>query len=232
MYLLEGNIGAGKSTFLQLIKQHLPQLEVIFEPVNVWHTNEHGKSLLQNFYSEPKRWAYTMESFTLINRTFENSKIKLNSACATLAERSIYSGYYCFAKNSYFNGFMDRIEWNIYEKWFQFLTAHHSYPKPTGFIYLRTTPSTAYARIVKRSRSAENLISFDYINQIHNRHEDLLLHNQNRERHTNAPVLVLDANADFEHDSQALQTMLNQILVFISASQNAQNPAHLEPTLY
>ena len=78
MYLIEGNIGAGKSTFLQLLKNSLPHLEVIFEPVNVWHTAEHGKSLLQNFYTDTKRWAYTMESFTLINRIFENSKIKLD----------------------------------------------------------------------------------------------------------------------------------------------------------
>ncbi len=228
MYLVEGNIGAGKSTFLQLIKQNLPQLNVIFEPVNVWHTNEQGKSLLHSFYSDTKRWAYTMESFTLINRTFENNQIKLSSMHATLAERSIYSGYYCFAKNSYANGFMENLEWNIYKKWFEFLTTHHSYPKPTGFIYLRTTPSTAYARIIKRSRLAENLISFDYINQLHNRHEDFLMHHKNQDRPTSAPVLVLDANVDFEKDTQALQIMLNQVQAFISASQNLQSPAHLE----
>jgi len=232
MYLIEGNIGAGKSTFLQLIQKNIPELKVIFEPVNIWQADQPGQSLLQNFYSDTKRWAYSMESFTLINRTFENSKIKLNNAYATLAERSIYSGYYCFAKNSYFNGFMERLEWNIYEKWFQFLTSHHNYPKPTGFIYLRTTPSTAYARIIKRNRSAENLISFDYINQIHERHEELLLTNHQAELHTNAPVLVIDANYDFEHNPQALQKILNQIQVFISASQNAQSLVHPEQTLY
>ena len=207
-------------------------MEIIFEPVNVWHTNEHGKSLLQNFYSDTKRWAYTMENFTLINRVFENSKIKSENPHTTIAERSIYSGYYCFAKNSYLTGFMERVEWNIYEKWFQFLTAHNNYPKPTGFIYLRTTPSTAYARIIKRSRSAENLISFDYISKIHSRHEDLLIHNKDQAHHINAPVLILDADLDFENDTQALQTMLNQLQIFINASQSAQNPAHQEPILY
>lgn len=231
MFLVEGNIGAGKSTFLQLIKQNLPELNVVFEPVNIWHNNEHGKSLLHSFYSDTKRWAYTMESFTLINRTFENNQIKLSQSYATIAERSIYSGYYCFAKNSYANGFMERLEWNIYEKWFKFLTTHHSYQKPTGFIYLRTTPSTAYARIIKRNRLAENLISFDYINQIHSRHEELLMLYKDQERHISAPILILDANVDFENDPQAMQSMLNKVQAFINASQNAQNPVRPEQIL-
>lgn len=213
MYLIEGNIGAGKSTFLQMIKHNLPHLEVIFEPVNVWHTAEHGKSLLQNFYTDTKRWAYTMESFTLINRIFENNKTKAQHQA--IAERSIYSGYYCFAKNSHENGFMDRLEWNIYEKWFHFLTSHHSYLAPKGFIYLRTTPSIAYERIIKRSRSAESLISFDYINQIHSRHEDLLLNSSKTELHTGAKVLTLDANAEFESNSAAFNEMLSQLQAFI-----------------
>jgi deoxyguanosine kinase len=213
MYLIEGNIGAGKSTFLQLVKNSLPDLEVVFEPVNVWHTADHGKSLLQNFYTDTKRWAYTMESFTLINRTFENSKMIPGSQ--PIAERSIYSGYYCFAKNSHENGFMDRLEWNIYEKWFQFLTNHHSYTPPKGFVYLRTTPSIAYDRILKRSRSAESLISFGYINQIHQRHEDLLLNNNRTELHTGAPVLVLDANVNFEENPAAFKEMLCQLQAFM-----------------
>ena len=111
---------------------------------------------------------------------------------------------------------MDRLEWNIYEKWFLFLTTHQSYAPPKGFIYLRTTPSVAYERIIKRSRSAENLISFDYINQIHSRHEDLLLNSARTELHTNAPVLVLDANINFEEDSTAFNQMLGKVQAFMA----------------
>jgi deoxycitidine kinase len=225
MYLIEGNIGAGKTTFLQLMQKQMPQLNVALEPVNVWQNNDHGKSLLQNFYSNTERWAYTMESFTLINRTYENSKL-INSALATLAERSIYSGYYCFAKNSYLTGFMSKLEWDIYQEWFSFLTSHHNYPKPSGFIYLRTTPSTAYNRVIKRNRLAENLISFDYINQIHMRHEELLLNHNQKQTNiiANIPVLVLDANSDFESNPQDLAILQKQIAAFISTSQRSQSP--------
>jgi len=33
MYIVEGNIGAGKSTFLKLLSQHVPQVTVVQEPV-------------------------------------------------------------------------------------------------------------------------------------------------------------------------------------------------------
>lgn len=218
MYLVEGNIGAGKSTFLHLVQKNLPELNVVFEPVDVWQAEECGKSLLQNFYSDTPRWAYTMESFTLINRIYENNKI--NSTKISLAERSIYSGYYCFAKNSYENSFMTQLEWNIYERWFKFLTSHANYQKPQGFIYLRTTPGNAYNRIIKRNRSAENLISFDYINQIHHKHEAFLLNQTHNKTNLvlSTPVLVLNADADFENDPQTLQQMLTQLKNFITCA--------------
>ncbi len=129
MFLIEGNIGAGKSTFLQLIQNHIPDLEIALEPVNLWQQAAHGQSLLQNFYTNPERWGYTMESFTLFNRIFENNKptgMPLDTKRSILTERSIYSGYHCFAKNSYLNGFMTNLEWNIYQQLFSFFTQRHT----------------------------------------------------------------------------------------------------------
>lgn len=33
IYSIEGNIGSGKSTFLNLLKTHIPEIQVIPEPV-------------------------------------------------------------------------------------------------------------------------------------------------------------------------------------------------------
>lgn len=216
MYLIEGNIGAGKSTFLELIQAHWPQVEVAFEPVNAWQKEEHGQSLLQNFYSNPQRWAYSMETFTMINRIVDSSRNLSSDGSITLAERSIYSGFHCFAKNSFLNQYMAPVEWNIYKQWFEFLTNHTSFRKPKGFIYLRTTPEVAYGRILKRNRSAESLISLEYVRQIHERHEELL----SEKTVSGLPVLVLDANQDFHNNAVLLQNMLNQLRQFLE--QNAQ----------
>lgn len=220
MYLIEGNIGAGKSTFLELIQKHWPQVEVAFEPVNVWQKEEHGQSLLQNFYTNPQRWAYSMETFTMINRIVESSRSLPSSELVTLAERSIYSGFHCFAKNSFLNQYMAPVEWNIYKQWFDFLTNHCSFRKPLGFIYLRTSPEVAYQRIIKRNRSAESLISLDYIKQIHNRHEELLSNGSISE----IPVLVLDANQEFHTNPQLLKTMLEELQEFLGKNEQIRRP--------
>ena len=122
MYLLEGNTGSGKTTLLKLIEKELPQFTTVTEPVNSWHSKSIGnESLLENFYKNTSRWAYTMETFTLITRIKEQSKLQKNSSSPKIMERSIYSGYYCFAKNCYLQGNMTNIEWHIYNSWFQFL---------------------------------------------------------------------------------------------------------------
>jgi len=210
MYLVEGNIGAGKSTFLQLLKQKLPQVEVALEPVQGWQTEAHGKSLLHNFYTDSERWAFTMESFTLLNRVFENTKAK--SGAITLAERSIYSGYYCFAQNSYLNNYMSKMEWTIYQRMFNFLTNHPSYRRPAGFIYLRTSPEVAYERIIKRNRAAEKLISRTYIDQIHQKHDSLLVDAQNSL--ITVPVLTLNADAEFESNGKHMEEFTSQVQKF------------------
>jgi deoxyadenosine/deoxycytidine kinase len=62
MYILEGNIGAGKSTLLNKIKSANAQIEAVFEPVNAWHRQESGQSLLTQFYADIPRWAFSLET--------------------------------------------------------------------------------------------------------------------------------------------------------------------------
>ena len=54
---VEGNIGTGKSTFLNYMKQ-FPYMDVIPEPVDQW-TNLNGTDVLKLAFADPKRWALT-----------------------------------------------------------------------------------------------------------------------------------------------------------------------------
>ena len=101
MFIVEGNIGAGKSTFLRLISQNLNHVSVALEPLQDWQKNYDGKNILDNFYSKPDRWAYTLETLTLMSRVKEYIKEQNTNNKFHLVERSIYSGNYCFAKNCY-----------------------------------------------------------------------------------------------------------------------------------
>ncbi|MEX0672144.1 MAG: deoxynucleoside kinase [Candidatus Babeliales bacterium] len=200
MYILEGNIGAGKSTFLKLIASYLPHVSVAFEPMHNWQNKIYGQSLLANFYQDPKRWAYTLEILAMICRVREHMTEQEAHTPYKITERSIYSGHYCFAKNDYESGFMTEVEWQIYNQWFQFLIPGKCNP-PKGFIYLYVEPEIAYERIKKRSRLTEKQISLSYLKQIHAKHEEFLVHQHQilGELH-NVPLLILDCNRDFEQD--------------------------------
>ena len=45
MIIIEGNIGAGKSTFLKLLAKASQDLEVAQEPLESWHKKEDGSNM-------------------------------------------------------------------------------------------------------------------------------------------------------------------------------------------
>lgn len=218
MYILEGNIGAGKSTFLKLMQKKVSEGAVGYEPLADWQKQVMGESLLSNFYAEPHRWGYAMETFAMLSRVREHLKDQEVAQLHRLIERSIYSGHYCFALNSYRNGFMLPLEWNMYNSWFNFLIPGKCKP-PRGFIYLRVNPETAYQRIQKRSRDGESLIPLLYLQQLHQCHEDFLIHKKEiLPELASVPVLVLDCNSDFESDEACFEDLFNQVQTFMNTT--------------
>lgn len=196
MYIIEGNIGTGKSTFLKLLKKNLASLDITLEAVDYWQQESAGKSILQNFYEIPQRWAYTMETISLKMRVQEHVKLQ-TSPTVNIVERSIYSGFHCFAKNSFEQGFLSTLEWNMYNSWFDFATAKKCLP-PQGFIYLQADPQVSYNRTIKRKRNAEKTISYEYLNQIHKKHENFLIHKKDiHPTISKTPVLTINCNEDF-----------------------------------
>lgn len=221
MFIVEGNIGTGKTTFLQTLQQTLPNIIVTLEAVDYWQNASNGQSILQNFYESPQRWAYTMETLALKVRIPEHIK-QQESLLPNVVERSIYSGHHCFARNSFEQGFLNQLEWNIYNSWFNFSTAKRCLP-PQGFIYLQADPKISYERTIKRNREAEETISLQYLQQIHNKHEDFLIHKKNiHPSIANVPVLVLDGSYDALHDKDKMINSIEQVKNFIQThSQSA-----------
>ena len=208
MIIIEGNIGAGKSTFLKLLAKASQDLEVAQEPLESWHKKEDGSNLLENFYTDPKRWAYTLETFAMAARLQDhilNSKILK----PIVVERSIYSGHYCFAKNDFLSGYMTAIEWELYQQWFKTIIASYAKP-PKAFIYLKVSPKIALERIKKRSRIGEENISLEYLIEIEKRHEEFLINKQDiLSNIANLPVKVLNLDQDINQD------IINEALSFI-----------------
>lgn len=65
-----------------------------------------------------------------------------------------------------------------------------------SIVYLRAKPEICLERIKTRNRPEEQSITLDYLKQLHDRHEEWLL-SQNQTSIT--PVLVIDADQTEEH---------------------------------
>ena len=65
--VVEGNIGSGKTTFLEHFNKH-NKVEVVTEPVEEWR-NVGGHNLLQLMYENPSRWSHIFQSYVQLTMT-------------------------------------------------------------------------------------------------------------------------------------------------------------------
>jgi deoxyadenosine/deoxycytidine kinase len=224
MFVLEGNIGAGKSTLLRILGENLP-VDVVFEPTDKWQKVGAAGNLLDLFYKDTQRWAYTFQSYAFVSRvqTILEHQQSTQANVTQVLERSVYCDRFCFAKNCYEAGLMSGLEWQIYQEWFSWLVENYT-QRPSGFIYLQTDPKVCFSRLTKRSRSEEAAIPLEYLESLHNKHEDWLVHGRDVTHYLkDVPVLVLDCNHDFENDEVRRREFVEKVAAFIDVA-SAQAP--------
>jgi len=214
LIIVEGNIGAGKTTFLRLIGNAL-DAQLVYEPVEKWQ-NVSGINLLDHFYKDTQRWAYTFQTYAFITRVNEQKEAaKHNNKSFQILERSAYSDRYCFAKNAYEMGSMNELEWKLYCEWFSWLVEQYT-PLPDAFIYLKTDPNTCFERLKKRNRSEEIGVEREYLNLLHTRHEEWLINKKDiAPRLTKVPVFTFECDQDFEHTPKRQEQFIDQLVTFL-----------------
>ncbi len=214
--ILEGNVGAGKSTFLKMIDSYL-DIQPIYEPHEKWQL-VNGENLLEKFYNDTKRWAYTFQTYAFVTRVLEQEKYaRQNPHAVHVLERSVYSDRYCFARNCYETGLMSSLEWTLYQEWFAWLVDNYTV-KPMGFIYLRTDPQTCFERMNQRNRSEEASVPLAYLQKLHDKHEQWLIEKRDVAPYLkDIPVLVLECDADFEHNKEEQKKHIGRIIDFFNS---------------
>ncbi len=215
-FILEGNIGVGKSTFLKVVKNYL-HLQVVPEPHNKWQKVGGEHNLLEKFYHETGRWAYTFQTYAFVTRIIEQEEhAKKNPYPIQLLERSVFSDRYCFAHTAHENGYMNTLEWKLYQEWFSWLVDGYV-QKPDGFIYLRAEPEVCHDRLINRNRTEELGVSLSYIKQLHDKHEKWLVNKDGIADYLkDIPVLTLDCTIDFENNKQEQEKHMNNIVSFFT----------------
>lgn len=167
--IVEGNIGAGKSTFAKALTRAFHDLGLAAEYLP--EPDEQTNPFLQRYYSNSKRWAFTMQCH-LLGKRFEATQYAQHGAQAGrgwfIMDRS-YFGDLCFANVQRRDGYFDDDEFKSY------VTLHHAMQTfihfPTAAIFLEVDPSRCLERINKRmsekeGRKCESSISMKYLSEL------------------------------------------------------------------
>ena len=203
IYALEGNIGAGKTTIMKIIGQHFTSVEFVEEPVSQWQ-NLGGMNLLDAFYSDPQRWGFSFEFFSMLSKI----KALLNAANSDkpviVIERSILSNK-VFMDLSHELGKLEEMEYRMLLNTYDFYL-QHVYPQLSGIIYLDTPVDECIKRITKRNRGEECSIERSYLQSLKEKMDEVA-------NSSTMKVIRIDGMYDCERDKvrvcQDMESYLN-----------------------
>ncbi len=170
IYALEGNIGAGKSTIMKIISNQFHDVEFVEEPVNQWQ-NLNGCNLLDSFYSDPKRWGFSFEFYSMLTKIQALLKAADSDKPIIIIERSILSNK-VFMDLSNDLGKLDKMEYAMLINTYNFYL-ENVYPQIAGIIYLDTPVDECIRRITKRNRGEECTIEKSYLNSIKEKMDEM-----------------------------------------------------------
>eukprot|EP00884_Botryococcus_braunii_P010284 jgi/Botrbrau1/19257/Bobra.0073s0007.1 len=174
---VEGNISAGKSTFLDMLKTMQLQevVEVFPEPVEKWQKLGGTEvNLLDAFYRDPPRYAYTFQNYVFLTRIEQEEASRRAEKPLRILERSIFSDRMVFVRAVHEAQWLSDMELKIYDSWFNPVLSWMPSLVPDGFIYLKAEPTTCMERMKKRGRGEEAQVSISYLEDIHRKHEEWL----------------------------------------------------------
>jgi len=183
---IEGNIGSGKSTFVQELKNKniYPESNICFllEPVDEWaKICADGETIIEKYYKDQQLYAFQFQMLAYISRLKQIRDAMKQDYDFIFTERSVLSDKNVFAKMLYDDGILSQTEYDIYNKWHQEFIA--DYPDPI-IIYIKTSPEVALSRVIKRARLGEN-IPLTYLQKCSDYHDKWILGDNN---------IVLDGN--------------------------------------
>ncbi|HMP31139.1 MAG TPA: deoxynucleoside kinase [Saprospiraceae bacterium] len=169
---IEGNIGAGKTSFCQKVKSE-NNCKLILEQFA-------DNPFLPLFYNDPQRYGFTVELFFMTERYKQLEK--------ELVQELFYDftiSDYTFIKTLLFaKKTLDEKEFKLFQKMFQVLS--HTFPIPDLLVYLHRDVSVLQKNISKRGRSYEQKISDEYLTSIQGSYFDYF------RNILTFPVLIID----------------------------------------
>lgn len=151
--VIEGNIGAGKTSLSTLISEEYNANLVLEQFAD--------NPFLPKFYKEPDKYAFQLETSFLIDR-YDQLKKQLQTL--DLFKTFVVSDYY-FAKSLIFAGnTLKSDEFALYRKIFN--ATYNNVPRPDLYVYLNLPVDKLLNNIKNRGRDYEKHITPEYLEKI------------------------------------------------------------------
>lgn len=219
VFSIEGNIGAGKSTLIDILKQKLyndDSIIFVSEPLDMWQTiqDDNGVNMLTKFYEDQDKYAFSFQVMAFATRLLKmkNEMKRKPNAKIIICERSLEADYNIFAKMLHDDGKIETINYNVY---LQFYELYKDEFPTKGLIYINASPETCQTRINTRNRSGEESIPIEYLQKCHEYHEKWI---SNYERKENLMIINTDNNMNDicnESNLTYMDKWIKQIYTFV-----------------
>ena len=173
--VIEGNIGAGKTTLSKMIAKEF-NAKLILEQFA-------DNPFLPKFYKEPDKYSFQLELSFLAERYQQLNK--------ELTSRDLFRPFtvadYYFMKSLIFaRATLKEDEYNLYRQIFNII--YKSIPKPDLFVYLHVDVKNLANNIAKRGRDYEKGISEEYLLKLQEGYFDFF------KQQNDITYLVIDSN--------------------------------------
>lgn len=207
---IEGNIGSGKSRFLEALQTQLRladyKIKFLEEPVDVWNTvrDADGTTMLELYYADQDKYAFPFQMMAYISRlSLLRAALKEDKYSFIFTERSVFTDRNVFAAMLRDDGKIKPIEYAIYMRWFDEFV--QDLP-PIHYIHIKTDPEVAHARVCKRARPGE-IISLEYLRNCQQYHDQWFVK-------LKKPLLELDGNEDMDVHPHVLSSWIFEVQEF------------------
>ena len=191
--VIEGNIGAGKTSLSKLIAER--------KKGRLFLEQYAENPFLPKFYENPERYSFPLELSFLADRY---NQLKNNLSSFDLFNELIVSDYF-FMKSLIFSAHtLQDDEYRLYRQLFDII--YSTLPKPDLYIYLHKNIDLLLKNISKRGREYEKNISAEYLKGIETGYFNFFKQ-QNQMR-----IVVIDTNnIDFVNNEEDLKKIENSI---------------------
>ena len=151
--VIEGNIGAGKTTLATRIS----------EQFNAYLILEHfaDNPFLPKFYENPEKYSFPLELSFLASRY---KQLKRELVPRDLFKSFTVADYYFIKSLVFASSTLQGEEYNLYRTIFYII--YGSLPKPDIFVYLHLSTERLLNNIKKRGRDYEKSITMEYLQKI------------------------------------------------------------------